>query len=94
MVYERRVNIMLQSKKVTCSFTMDRELYNQYKKIVLEQGENVKGNLVRYMRKVIDYGTANADTIEAIEEVKKMKSNPSKKTYNSFSELLEDLEDE
>lgn len=36
----------------------------------------------------------NTETIAAIEEVEKMKANPNKKTYSSFSELLEEVENE
>ena len=34
---------------VTCSFIMDRDIYNAYKSIVVMNGENVKENLVKYM---------------------------------------------
>lgn len=36
----------------------------------------------------------NAETIAAIEEVEMMRANPNKKTYSSFSELLEEVENE
>jgi hypothetical protein len=78
---------------VTCSFTMDRDIYNAYKSIVAKNGENVKGNIVRYMQNVIQYETPNADTLEAIEEVQTLKSDPSKKTYNSFSEILKEMDE-
>lgn len=84
---------MSKSNTVTCSFTMDRELYNAYKSIVTGNGENVKGNLVRYMLDVVRYKTPNAETIAAMEEVKQLKANPNKKTYGSFAELLEDIND-
>lgn len=38
---------------ITCSFTVDRELYDNYKSIVVKNHENVKGNLIRYMQRVI-----------------------------------------
>lgn len=76
---------------VTCSFSMDRDIYNAYKSIVSKNGENVKGNIVRYMKSVIQYETPNAETIQAIEEVEQMKKSSDKKTYGSFAELLEDL---
>ena len=79
---------------VTCSFTMDRDVYNAYKSIVVGNGENVKGNLVRYMMSVIKYDTPNAETIEAIEEVQKLKADKNKKSYGSFAELLGDIENE
>lgn len=76
---------------ITCSFKMDRNIYNIFKSIVTKHGENVKGNLVRYMQDVILYDTPNADTILAIKEVQALKRDPNKKVYKSFSEALEEL---
>lgn len=84
----------MKSDMVTCSFVMDRNLYNAFKSIITKQGENVKGNIVRYMQSVIQYDTPNAETILAIREVEKLKNDANKKVYNSFSEVLEDLDDE
>lgn len=84
----------MNSKTVTCSFTLDRELYNAYKSIITRNGENVKGNLVRYMQHVINLEIPNADTIQAIEEAQELKKNPNKKVYNSFNEILEELNNE
>ena len=81
---------MNNAKSVTCSFTMDRDIYNAYKSIVARNGENVKGNIVKYMLNVIQF----ADTIEAIEEVQRLKADPHKKTYNSFAEILGELDNE
>ena len=86
--------MMNKSNSVTCSFTMDRDVYNAYKSVVSAYGENVKGNLVRYMKNVIKYETPNAETIEAIEEVRNLKENPNKKTYGSFAELMKDIDNE
>lgn len=69
------------TNKITCSFTVDRDIYNVYKSIVVKGGENVNGNLIRYMLNVINYETSNADTISAIKEVEELKKNPNKKTY-------------
>ena len=85
---------MKNQETVTCSFTLDRETYNAYKSVVAKYGQNVKGNLVRYMRSVIHYDTPNAETIEAMEEVKRLKADPNKKTYGSFSEILREIENE
>jgi len=84
---------MKNSNTVTCSFTMDRDTYNAYKSIITRNGENVKGNIVRYMKQVISYETPNAETIEAIEEVKRLKADPDKKTYGSFAEIMRELKD-
>lgn len=84
----------MNNNTVTCSFSMDRELYNAYKSIVASNGENVKGNIVRYMQNVIRYETPNAETIEAIEEVQRMKTDPSiGKTYANVDEMMKELLD-
>lgn len=41
---------------ITCSFVVDKATYDEYKSIVSRTGGNVKGNLVRYMRDVIEFG--------------------------------------
>ena len=85
---------MKNNNTVTCSFSMDRDVYNAFKSIITGNGENVKGNIVRYMQSVINYGIPNAETIAAIEEVQKMKSDPTiGKTYNTVDEMMRDLLD-
>ena len=69
------------------------EIFTTYKSVVAANGENVKGNLVRYMQSVIQVGTINADTIQAIEEVQQLKKDPNKKVYSSFNQILEELDD-
>lgn len=84
----------MSNKTVTCSFSMDRDTYNAYKSIISGYGENVKGNLVRYMKSVIEYETPNAETIQAIKEVARMKENPSiGKEYNNADDMMKDLLD-
>ena len=86
---------MNDTKTVTCSFTLDRDIYDAYKSIVVKNHENVKGNLIRYMRSVIQFETPNPETIEAIREVEMMKNNPGNyKTYNSFDEILAELDED
>ena len=83
---------MANDNTVTCSFTMNRDLYNQYKSILVRSGKNVKDDLVRHMQEVIDLENPNAETIATIEEVKKMKENPSiGKSYTDVGEMMEDL---
>lgn len=81
----------MKSNLVTCSFVMDRDVYNTFKSIITRHGQNVKESLVGYMQSVIKYDIPNADTILAIREVEALKKDPDKKIYNSFSELLEDV---
>lgn len=82
----------MSNNTVTCSFTMDRDVYNAYKGIVASRGENVKDNIIRYMQSVIQYGTPDAETIQAIKEVQELKRSPHKKVYNSFGEILAEME--
>ena len=85
---------MNKNNTVTCSFSMDRDVYNAFKSIITRNGENVKGNIVRYMQSVINYDIPNAETIAAIEEVQKMKSDPTiGKTYSNVDEMMRDLLD-
>ncbi|AVM69416.1 hypothetical protein C3V36_09280 [Lachnospiraceae bacterium oral taxon 500] len=85
---------MNKSNTVTCSFSMDREVYNAFKSIITRNGENVKGNIIRYMQNVIAYEIPNAETIAAIEEVQRMKADPTiGKTYNTVDEMMRDLLD-
>ena len=81
-----------KNNTVTCSFSMDRDIYNAYKSVVARNGENVKGNIVRYMQNVIQYENPNSETILAIEEVKKLKTDPHKKTFNSFAEIMREID--
>lgn len=84
----------MKSDMITCSFVMDRDVYNMFKSIVSKQGQNVKGSIVQYMQSVIQYDTPNADTILAIQEVEALKKDSNKKVYGSFSEVLEELADD
>lgn len=58
---------------IICSFVMDRNVYNTFKSIVGRHGQNVKGNIVRYMQSVIQYDNPNADPVLAIQEVETLK---------------------
>lgn len=69
----------MNNKTITCSFSMDRDTYNAYKSIVTGHGENVKGNIVKYMQSVIKYEIPNIETIQAIEEVEDLKKQKEKK---------------
>ena len=82
----------MKSDMVTCSFVMDRDVYDAFKSIISKQGDNVKENIIKYMQSVIRYDISNADTILAIQEVEALKKDPHKKVYNSFGEVLEKIE--
>ncbi len=83
---------MAKADTVTCSFSMNRDLYNQYKSIIVRSGKNVKGDLVRYMQNVVAQETPNAETLEAIKEVEMMKAHPENyKGYTDVDEMMEDV---
>ncbi len=78
---------------VTCSFVMDRHTYYQYKSAISARGENVKGNLIKHMIDEIEHKTPNKETLEAIKELEEIHKNPNLyKTYNSFSEIIKEIE--
>lgn len=84
----------MNNNSVTCSFVVDREIYDAFKSIVVKNHQNVKGNLIRYMQYVINYGIPSIETIDAIEEVQRMKADPNLgKTYNNVDEMMKDLLD-
>ena len=85
---------MSKTKTATCSFMVDRDIYDAYKRVVSINGETVKESLIRYMTSVSDYKTPNAGTIEAIEEVQRLKANPTKESFGSFADLLEAMGNE
>lgn len=83
---------MAKADLVTCSFSMNRDLYNQYKSIIVRSGRNVKSDLIRYMQNVIAQDIPNKETIEAIDEVKMMKAHPENyKGYTDIDAMMEDL---
>lgn len=84
----------MKSDTITCSFVMDRNMYNTFKGVISKYGQNVKGSIVKYMQSVIQYDTPNAETILAIQEAEALKKDPNKKVYSSFSDVLQELEEE
>lgn len=83
---------MANSKMVTCSFQMNRDVYNQYKSIVVRNGRNVKEDIIKYMQNVIATDTPNAETLAAFKEVEQMKADNSLgRAYNDVDEMMEDL---
>lgn len=76
----------------TCSFVMDKNDHNAYKSSVVGYEETVKSNIAEHMQNVSNYGIPNAETIAAIQEVAELEKDPNKKVYNSFEEILAELD--
>ena len=71
---------------------MNRDLYNQYKSIIVRNGRNVKGDIVRYMQTVIASEAPNLETLDALKEVEMMKADPTLgKSYTDVDKMMEDL---
>lgn len=84
----------MKTNTVTCSFVMDRNLYNAFKSVITRDGQNVKGCLTEYMKSVVDYEKANPATVIAIKEARELEKDPNRKVYKSFSEVLEEIEED
>ena len=66
-------------------------------KILLERVPEYKLRyVIAYLEGVMipeDWETPSAETLAALREVEELKQNPNRKTYNSFAELLEDMDE-
>lgn len=73
----------MSAKTVTCSFVVDRELYNNYKSIVIKNNQNVKGNLIRYMQDVVASEIPNRKSIETVNEAAEAKTSSMKSAVSN-----------
>lgn len=82
---------------------MDKEIKEQAQMIFSELGMDMTTAVNVFLRQAIRYRgfpfdvrfeVPNEETRMAIEEVQRLKADPHKKTYNSFSEILGELDDE
>ena len=67
-----RGSFLMNSNTVTCSFLIDRDLYEAYRSFLLCRGESPEDDLSRYMNWVVSQEVPNAQTRAAIEEVNEM----------------------
>lgn len=86
------------------NFRMDSDLKREMEKTCRELGLNMTTAFTIFARKMtrerripfevsID-SIPNAETIKAIQEVQALKKDPDKKVYGSFSEVLEELDED
>lgn len=82
---------------------MDKEVKDQAKQIFADLGMDMTTAINVFLRQAIRYrgfpfdvraDIPNEETRKAIEEVRQLKADPNKKTYNSFAEILGELDDE
>ncbi|MBT9774922.1 type II toxin-antitoxin system RelB/DinJ family antitoxin [Clostridium sp. MCC353] len=82
---------------------IDEELKKQADELFADLGFNMTTALTAFVKQavreqripfIISRNVPNQETMQAIEEIQKLKKEPNKKTYSSFSELLEEVENE
>ena len=86
---------------VNVTIRMDESMKRQADELFSDLGMSLSGAITVFLRQSlreqaipfqIGRDVPNRDTLEAIEEVKRLKNDPNKKTYNSFDEILREVE--
>lgn len=82
---------------------MDEELKKQAEELFADLGLNMTTAFTIFVKQavreqripfIISRDVPNQQTMQAIEEIQMLKKAPNKKAYTSFSELLEDVQNE
>lgn len=82
---------------------MDEELKKQAEELFADLGLNMTTAFTTFVKQavreqripfMISRDIPNQQTVQAIEEIQMLKKDPNKKSYVSFSELLEEVENE
>lgn len=88
---------------VNVTVRLDENLKKQAEELFSDLGISFTAALTVFMKQavrqqaipfVIGRDVPNRETMEAIEEARILKSDPNKKTYNSFEEILKEIDDE
>lgn len=88
---------------VNVTIRMDESMKRQADELFSDLGMSLSGAINVFLRQSlreqaipfqIGRDVPNRDTLEAIEEVKRLKNDPNKKTYNSFDEILREVEND
>ncbi len=88
---------------VNVTVRMDESMKRQADELFSDLGMTLSGAITVFVRQSlreqaipfqIGRDMLNRDTLEAIEEVKRLKGDPNKKTYNSFDEILREVEND
>lgn len=86
---------------VNVTIRMDENLKRQADELFSDFGMSLSGAITVFLKQSlreqaipfqIGRDMPNRETLEAIEEVKRLKNDPHKKTYNSFDEILREVE--
>ena len=88
---------------VNVTIRMDEDIKRQADDLFSDLGMSLSGAITVFMKQAIRQQAIpfriardipNRETREAIEEVQRLKNDPAKKTYNSFDEILRELDSE
>ena len=86
---------------VNVTIRMDENMKRQADELFSDFGRSLSGAITVFLKQSlreqaipfqIGRDMPNRETLEAIEEVKRLKNDPHKKTYNSFDEILREVE--
>lgn len=86
---------------VNVTIRMDENMKRQADELFSDFGMSLSGAITVFLKQSlreqaipfqIGRDMQNRETLEAIEEVKRLKNDPHKKTYNSFDEILREVE--
>ena len=87
--------------QINVNIRMDENIKQEFERLCTELGLNMTTAFNIFARTVVRQhripfelalDTPNAETIEAINEVRQAKGNPNKKLYDSFADLLKEVE--
>ena len=85
------------------NFRMDEDLKKNMEQVCNELGMNMTTAFTIFAKKMarehripfeVSYEVPNEETIKAFKEMEEMRKAPNKKLYNSFSEILKEVEAE
>lgn len=88
---------------INVTIRMDEDIKRQADDLFSDLGISLSGAITMFMKQAIRQqaipfkiarDVPNRETLEAIEEVQRLKNDPAKKTYDSFNEILQELDSE
>ena len=97
------MKILEYMANVNVTIRMDESMKRQADELFSDLGMSLTRAITVFLRQSlreqaipfqIKRNMPNRDTLEAIEEVKHLKNDPNKKTYNSFDEILREIEND
>ncbi len=88
---------------INVTIRMDEDIKHQADDLFSDLGMSLSGAITVFIKQAIRQqaipftiarDVPNQETLEAIEEVQRLKNDPAKKTYDSFNEILKELDSE